>query len=344
MTLRFKKFDLHLNHPFRIAIYARTYTPLVLVEIEQNGQIGFGECSMPPYLGENQDTAFAFYDLVVKSESLENYHSDTIDIQSIMEELDALCEGNSAAKAAIDIALHDLKGQLEKKSVWQIVGSNPDLMPPTSFTLGIDTPSVLRKKIADAADFSLIKVKLGSENDREIIETIRQVTDKPLYADANQGWSEPNHALDMIFWLKEQGVLLVEQPLNKRDLDGNARVTEGSPIPILADESFQRFNDFSKIASAFHGINIKLMKSTGLLEAKRMIDEARKRNMKIMIGCMSETSCGIMAGAAIAPQCDFADLDGPWLTSNNPFETPILRGGKIQLSNDFGLGIKKTRK
>lgn len=344
MKLSYKKFDLQLNHPFRIAIYARTYTPLVLIEIEHNGHIGFGECSMPPYLGESQDTAFDFYNLVVNSQTLDSVASDTLDIQSIMQKVDSLRTGNSAAKAAIDIALHDLKGKLESKSVWQIIGSNPDLMPVTSFTLGIDTPSVLRQKVADATAFSVLKIKLGSDNDHEIIKTIREVTDKPLYADANQGWHDPNFAIDMTFWLKEQGVLLVEQPLPKQDLEGNARVTEGSPIPIFADESFQRFGDFANIVGAFHGINIKLMKSTGLVEAKRMINEARKHDLKIMVGCMSETSCGIMAGAAIAPQCDFADLDGPWLTSNNPFETPLLRGGKIQLSNNFGLGIALNEK
>lgn len=340
MKLKYKKFDLQLKHPFRIAIYARTYTPLVLIEIEYKGQVGYGECSMPPYLGENQDTAFAFYKDVIESKILEKYDSDVIDIQAIMSEVDVLHQGNTAAKAAIDIALHDLKGQLEHKPVWQIIGSNPEFMPVTSCTLGIDTPSVLRQKVAEAAEFSVLKIKLGSENDREIIQTIREVTDKPLYADANQGWTDVNAALDMIFWLKEQGVVLVEQPLPKHDLDGNARITEGSPIPIFADESFQRFADFSKIASAFHGINIKLMKSTGLCEAKSMVIEARKLRLKIMVGCMSETSCGIMAGAALAPQCDFVDLDGPWLTANNPFETPILRGGKIQLNNNFGLGIK----
>ena len=343
MKLRYKKLDLQLKHPFRIAIYARTYTPLVLIEIEKNGLIGCGECSMPPYLGENQDTAFDFYNLVEKSQILTKYDDDVIDIQSIMQEIDSLRVGNSAAKAAIDIALHDLKGKLESKPVWQILDSSPELMPLTSYTLGIDTPSVLRQKVMEAAEFSVLKIKLGSENDREIIETIREVTDKPLYADANQGWTDPNFAIDMAFWLKEQGVLLVEQPLPKQDLDGNARVTEGSPIPIFADESFQRFEDFSKIASAFQGVNIKLMKSTGLYEAKRMVEEARKRDLKIMVGCMSETSCGIMAGAAIAPQCDYADLDGPWLIANNPYETPILRGGKIQLSNDFGLGLKKLK-
>jgi L-Ala-D/L-Glu epimerase len=340
MKLSYKKFDLQLKHPFRIAIYARTSTPLVLIEIKRNGQIGYGECSMPPYLGENQDTAFAFYNAVVESKILEKYDSDILDIQAIMNEVDALREGHTAAKAAIDIALHDLKGQLEHKPVWQIIGSKPEFMPPTSCTIGIDTPSVLRQKVAEAHAFSVLKIKLGAENDREIIQTIREVTDKPLYADANQGWTDVNAALDMIFWLKEQGVVLVEQPLPKQNLDGNARITEGSPIPIFADESFQRWTDFSKIAAAFHGVNIKLMKSTGLWEAKRMVNEARKRDLKIMIGCMSETSCGIMAGAALAPQCDFADLDGPWLIANNPFETPILRGGKIELNNNYGLGIK----
>lgn len=342
MKLRYKKYDLQLKHPFRIAIYARTSTPLVLIEIEHKGFVGFGECSMPPYLGENQDTAFAFYELVGNSKILEKNDTDIIDIQLIMSEIDALRVGNTAAKAAIDIALYDLKGKLENKPVWQIIGSNPELMPVTSCTLGIDTPSVLRQKVTEAADFSVLKIKLGSENDREIIETIREMTDKPLYADANQGWKDVQFALDMVFWLKEQGVLLVEQPLPKQDLDGNARVTEGSPIPIFADESFQRFEDFDKIAPAFHGVNIKLMKSTGLTEAKRMVDEARQRDLKIMVGCMSETSCGILAGAAIAPQCDFADLDGPWLIANNPFDTPILRGGKIQLSNKNGLGLYRT--
>ena len=339
MKLKYKKFDLQLKHPFRIAIYSRMSTPLVLIEIEHEGHIGFGECSMPPYLGESQETAFAFYDSVVESKILEKIDIENIDIQFIMSEIDALRIGNSAAKAAIDMALFDLKGKLENKPVWQLIGSNPDLMPVTSCTLGIDTPSVLRQKVSEAADFSVLKIKLGSENDREIIETIREVTDKPLYADANQGWSDPLFALDMVFWLKEKGVVLVEQPLPKHDLDGNARVTEGSPIPIFADESFQRFTDFSNITAAFHGVNIKLMKSTGLSEAKRMVDEAKKRNLKTMIGCMSETSCGILAGAALAPQCDFADLDGPWLIANNPFAPPILRGGKIQLSNKNGLGL-----
>ena len=341
MKIRYTKYDLQLLHPFRIALYARTYTPLTLLELEHEGHIGYGESSMPPYFGETPETAFEFYKIVEHSGILTQFGTKTKNIGDMMEEIDALAKGNSAAKASIDIALHDLKGKLENKPVWSLMGSVPASMPVTSCTLGIDTPSVLRQKVGEAAEFSVIKVKLGSDNDHEIIKTIREVTDKPLYADANQGWSDPDYAIDMIHWLAEQGVILVEQPLPKHDIDGNAIVTEGSPIPIFADESFQRFADFNRISGAFHGINIKLMKSTGLFEAKRMLMEARKRNLQVMVGCMSETSCGIMAGAALAPQCNFADLDGPWLTSNNPFDTPILRGGKIQLSDAAGLGINK---
>jgi L-Ala-D/L-Glu epimerase len=141
----------------------------------------------------------------------------------------------------------------------------------------------------------------------------------------------------------ERRVLLIEQPMLKTDLDSNARVCEASPLPVFADESFQRLSDFDAIKGIFHGINIKLMKSTGLCEAQQMVAKARKNKLKIMIGCMSETSCAIMAAAALAPQCDFADLDGPWLIKDNPFEPPILRGGKIQLTQDAGLGVRELK-
>jgi L-alanine-DL-glutamate epimerase-like enolase superfamily enzyme len=339
MKLTYQKYDLHLRHPFRIAVYTRTYTPIVLIQIAHEGIIGYGECSMPQYLGETQETAAAFFEWVEAEKILTQVPPNTIDIHAIMAEIERLKSGNTAAKAAIDIALHDLKGKIEKRSVWQILGSQPNPMPKTSYTIGIDTPSVLRQKVAESAGFDILKIKLGSDDDKQIIRTIREVSDKPLYVDANQGWADVSFALDMIHWLREQGVLLIEQPMLKTDLEGNARVTEGSPLPILADESFQRLTDFERISGAFHGVNIKLMKATGLCEAQKMVAEARRRQMRIMVGCMSETSCGIMAAAALAPQCDYADLDTTWLVSNNPFESPILRGGKIALTEAFGLGL-----
>jgi L-alanine-DL-glutamate epimerase-like enolase superfamily enzyme len=169
------------------------------------------------------------------------------------------------------------------------------------------------------------------------------LTDKPLYVDANQGWKDRVEALDMAHWLAEKGVIMIEQPMNKADLDGNAFVTEGSPIPILADESCQRLDDIVRVKGSFHGINIKLMKATGLAEGFNMIKKAREYGMKVMIGCMSETSCGIYAAAAMAPLCDYVDLDTPWLVTNNPYKRPILKYGKLQLSDANGLGLKFSK-
>jgi L-alanine-DL-glutamate epimerase-like enolase superfamily enzyme len=182
-------------------------------------------------------------------------------------------------------------------------------------------------------------VKLGRDNDREIINTIRSVTNVPLYVDANQGWTDLQKSLDMTYWLQEQGVVLIEQPMLKTDIDSNAWLTERSPLPIIADEAMQRLPDVEKAKDAYHGINIKLMKCTGLYEASQMIKQARELDMKIMIGCMTETSCAALAGAALAPQCDWADLDGPFLTSNNPFVLPELVDGKWRLDEESGLGV-----
>ena len=343
MTLTYQPYDLALRYPFRIALMRRTSTPIVLVQLTMGAFRGLGEASMPPYLGETHGSVSQFLELVKRRvfDHMSKYSiSQIIDVQNIMDEVDTLAEGNKAAKAAIDIALHDLKGKLEGRAVWQILGSNPDQMPLTTCTIGIESdPSVLKQKIEDAADFHVLKIKLGSEDDKKLVNLVRQFTDKPLYVDVNQGWSDLNFAIDMTHWLAEKGVLLIEQPMLKTDLDGNGKVTDASPLPVFADESFQRLTDFDSIQGVFDGINIKLMKSTGLCEAKKMVEEARRRNLKIMLGCMSETSCAILAAAALAPQCDFADLDGPWLITNNPFEPPILRGGKIQLSKAAGLGI-----
>jgi L-Ala-D/L-Glu epimerase len=343
MILTYQPIDLALRYPFRIALMSRTSTPIVLIQLQLGEFIGYGEASMPPYLGESHASVSAFLDLANKKiiSKMRDINSlKNIDCQQIMKKIDVLADGNKAAKAAIDIALHDLKGKLEGQAVWQILGSNPDKMPLTTCTIGIETdPSVLKQKIEDAADFKVLKIKLGSEDDKKLVTMIRQYTDKPLYVDANQGWSDVSFAIDMTHWLAEQGVLLIEQPMLKTDLDGNGKVAEASPLPVFADESFQRLSDFDVIDGIFHGINIKLMKSTGLWEAQQMVKKAREKNLKIMIGCMSETSCAILAAAALAPQCDFADLDGPWLIKDNPFHAPILRGGKIQLTTAFGLGL-----
>lgn len=345
MLLTFHPLLLELRHPFRLATGSRTHTNAVLTEIRWEGLIGFGEAAMPPYYGENHDTAVAFLGRAAKvlSQLPKSLKLSERSIQVILSEIDALAPGNHAAKASVDIALHDLWGKMEDHPLWQLLHVPLEKMPSTSFTLGIDEPEILRQKMLEAHGFDIIKIKLGSGNDRQIIQTVREMTDKPIFADANQGWENREEALDLAYWLAEQNVQLIEQPFPKGDLDSAAWLSERSPLPIFADESFQRLSDLDRVANCFHGVNIKLMKCTGLAEGFHAATAARSKGLKLMVGCMTETSCGILAAALLAPLCAYADIDGCWLIRNNPFEPPILEEGKIRLGNGPGLGLQKAQ-
>ncbi|WP_412466603.1 dipeptide epimerase [Pedobacter sp. KLB.chiD] len=337
MKISCRPFELALKHPFSISKFTRTSTPLMLLKIEYEGVTGYGEASMVPYMGESYESATAFLKLVDW-----NKIQYPFDFAAIIAYLDSLAHGQPAIKAAIDIALNDIQGKLLHKPCYEIYGADPAKMPVTSYTIGIDTPEVIREKLKDAEAFKVIKVKLGRDNDREIIETIRSMTHVPLYVDANQGWADKIKAIDLIYWLHNQGVVLIEQPMDKNNLDGNAWLTERSPIPLLADEAVQRLADMDQLKGAYHGINVKLMKSCGMYEGHQMILKARSFGMKVLIGCMSETSCATLAAAALAPLCNWADLDGPWLTKNNPFKDPAFESGKYVLNNLPGLGLADT--
>lgn len=335
MELTYQPFELQLKHAFTIAKFSRTTTPVMLVQAKHEGVTGYGEASMVPYMGESHQSATEFLSKVDIGR-----FSYPFDFGAIISYLDGIAPGNPAIKAAIDIALHDLDGKIKGQPCWELLGSNPSLMPVTSFTIGIDTPEMIIKKVKEAEGFKVIKVKLGRDTDKELIGTIRSVTDVPLYVDANQGWTDLQQSLDMTYWLQEQGVQLIEQPMLKTDPDSNAWLTERSPIPIIGDEAVQRFEDVEKAKDVYTGINIKLMKSAGMYEAKRMITKARELGLQIMIGCMTETSCAALAGLALAPQCDWVDLDGPFLVSNNPYQMPGFANGKYILNNDPGLGLR----
>ncbi|HEY0246202.1 MAG TPA: dipeptide epimerase [Mucilaginibacter sp.] len=336
MQLTYQPFELQLKHPFTIAKYTRTATPLVLLQIAHEGYIGYGEASMVPYMGESHQSAADF----LKKVDITQF-SYPFNFEAIINYLDSLAPGQPAIKAAIDIALHDLDGKLQQQPCWQLLGSNPALMPLTSITIGIDMPEVILKKVKEAEACKVIKVKLGRDTDKELITTIRSVTDKPLYVDANQGWTDLQQSLDLCYWLQEQGVQLIEQPMLKTDVGSNAWLTERSPIPIIGDEAIQRLPDVEKAAGLYHGINVKLMKSAGMYEAHQMVLKAKELGLKVLIGCMSETSCATLAAVALAPLCDWADLDGPFLTINNPFKDPEFKEGKYILSNEPGLGLKQ---
>ncbi|MGI4749017.1 MAG: dipeptide epimerase [Janthinobacterium lividum] len=334
MKLTYQPFQLELKHPFSISKFTRTATPLILLQLHYEGFAGYGEASMVPYLGENLETATAF----LQNVDLNRFHHP-FNTEEILAYLDDLASGNTNIKAAIDIAFHDLIGKIEQKPCYKMFGSDPHKMPITSFTLGLDSPEMMIKKAQEAADFKVIKIKLGRDNDEEIIRAIRSVTNVPLYVDANQGWTDRQKSLDKIFWLYEQGVELIEQPMNKNDLDGNAFLTQNSPVAIIGDEAVQRFADVEKAKGVYHGINVKLMKSAGMHEGHRMILKAKTLGLKVLIGCMSETSCATLAAAALAPLCDWADLDGPFLTKNNPYQNPDFTDGKYVLKEAFGLGL-----
>lgn len=336
MKLSWAPYEIRLAHTFTVASLSRTTTPDVQVEIEYDGIVGYGEASMPPYLGHTVESVCAFFEKVDMSQ-----FSDPCCIEDILAYIDSLSDGDAPAKAAIDIALHDLVGKLLGQPLFRLWGYNPAKAPATSFTIGIDTPEVVRQKTLECAEkYKVLKIKVGLDNDEEMIRTVRSVTGLPLVVDANQGWKDRSKALDEIFYLAENGVRMVEQPMATDRLDDIAWITERSPIPIFADESIQRLKDIPRIKGAFSGINIKLMKCTGLCEARKMIAYARAEGMKVMIGCMTETSCATSAAAHLSPVVDFADLDGNLLISNDRFRGMTVMDGMISLPDKPGIGLE----
>lgn len=337
MHLTFEPYELKLKHVFTVSSFSRSTTPDVQVRIDYDGYTGYGEASMPPYLGQTVESVCSF----LKKVDLEQF-PDPFCIDDILTYIDSLSDGDSAAKAAVDIALHDLVGKIIGAPWHRMLGLNPEKTPNTTYTIGIDTDEMVKLKTREVVgQFKILKVKLGTPRDREMIRAIREVSDLPIAVDVNQGWKNKKKALDEIFWLKEQGIVMVEQPMPKEMLDANAWLTERSPLPTFADEAIQRLKDIPAVKGAYTGINIKLMKCTGMREAWKMMNYARAEGMKVMIGCMTETSCAIAAAAQLSPAVDFADLDGNLLIANDIFRGTTVVDGKITLNQLPGIGIEK---
>lgn len=337
LAMKFFPYELQLRHAFNLAKYSRTTTPDVQVEITIDGITGYGEASMPPYLGESVESVTGFLSRLDLGQ-----FNDPFRIEEIHEYMDSVAPGNSAAKAAVDIALHDLTGKIMGQPWHKIWGLDAAKAPATSFTIGIDTPEVVRVKVAEAAPYKVLKVKMGLDNDKELVEIIRDCRPEvPICVDANQGWTDREKALDMCHWLAERGCLFVEQPMAKENIDDAAWLTERSPLPIIADEAVKRLGDVASLKGAYDGINIKLMKSCGMHEAYQMATLARALGMKVMLGCMTETSCAVSAAAQLAPLAEYADLDGNLLISNDRFDGMKIVDGKITLPKDVsGIGVR----
>ena len=322
--------ELQLQHPFKIARRA-TDASRQVISVEIDG--GIGETAPARFYGETVQT------VSVAMENIAPVLPENLDaIHDVMEVVETTLGGNYAAKSAIDMALHDRLGKKLGVPLYQLWGLNPHKTPCTSFTIGLDEPEVMAEKTQHAEAYPILKVKLGTPRDIEIIQKLREVTDKPIYVDANTAWT-PKEAVRRIRELARYGVELIEQPTKPYDLAGLKFVREHSALPIIADESVKRASDIPTLAECVDGINIKLVKCGGLLEAYRMINVARAHGLQVMIGCMIESSLGITAAAHLTPLVDYADLDGNLLIANDPYTGVTLDEGKLILPNRPGIGV-----
>ncbi|MBU8898791.1 dipeptide epimerase [Corallococcus sp. M34] len=334
-SLSFRTVELPLRHAWTIARGTSTSKRNVLVELRAGGHVGHGEAAPNVRYGESAETVTAA--LQVLAPVVEG--RDPRCFRDVSEALEAALPGNHAAKAAVDLALHDLAGKLLGAPLYRMLGVTPTRMPATSMSIGIDVPETLALKVREAADFAVLKVKLGAERVRETFGAVRAHTRQPIRVDANEAW-RPAEALAHIEWLASQGVELVEQPLPAADGDGAKWLRARSPLPLVADEALSMAGDVPRLVEGYHGINVKLQKCGGIREALRIIETARACGLRVMLGCMVETGVGIAAGAQLAPLVDWVDLDGNLLLAEDPFVGHPVVAGRIQLGSGAGLGVE----
>ncbi|MGB8958715.1 MAG: dipeptide epimerase [Candidatus Aminicenantales bacterium] len=333
MTVRI--YDLKLRYAWGLSRGTWTTRRNAFVKIEKDGVTGLGEAAPIARYNETAESGAAF---IEKSRPI--LERDLRDYAVRMREIEAVGPGEHAAKAALDMAMLDWFAKTLNVPLWRLLGLGRDKVMTTTYSIGIDEVPVMQQKVREAADFSVYKIKVGTADDRKIIEGIRAVTDKPLRADANEGWKTKEQALEMINWMAGQGVELVEQPMPADRLEDYAWLKDKVKIPVFADESLILPSDLPRIAPYFHGVNVKLMKCGGVQEAVRLAGMGRALGLKLMIGCMVETSVGISAGAAVASLFDYADLDGTLLISNDPFKGIEIVKDRLILNDKPGLGVE----
>jgi L-alanine-DL-glutamate epimerase-like enolase superfamily enzyme len=332
MHLTYHTIDLKLKHPFRISRSVTESRKNVIVEIDG----GIGEAAPSPYYGENAETVITCLEKVK-----DQIGNDPFQIENILSNLNEEISGNYSAKAAIDMALYDGVGKKLNVPVYRLLGLDGKKPLVTSFTIGIDTPEKMKEKTREAKGFQVYKVKVGVENDIEMVKAVREVTDAKIRVDANAGWKDADEALSKIDKLKKLNVEFVEQPISPDDKKGLEKIKRESELPIMIDEHLMNSKDIPDFAGLCHGINIKLAKCGGIREALRMIHVARAHSLKVMIGCMIESSVGIAAAAHIGSLVDFLDLDSNLLITNDPYEGIRVEEGMIYLSERPGLGVEK---
>jgi L-alanine-DL-glutamate epimerase-like enolase superfamily enzyme len=328
--------QLRTKHPFIIARGGQSDYRTVWVRLtDADGVEGWGEAAPTKFYGETADSAIAalhFYGTALPS--------DPFQLEDAERRWETMLRGNAAARAALSAAVHDLAGKRLGIPVFRMWGLDPCKAPKSTFTIGLDTSERIRAKVLEADQYPILKVKLGTDRDIEILRTIREATDKEVRVDANCGWTVKG-AIRMLPVLEEFGVTVLEQPLPPEDLDGLAAVTAQSDIPVIADESCVTSLDIPPLVGKVDGINIKLAKCGSLREALRMIAIARAHGLMVMIGCMIESSLGVTAAAHLTPLVDIVDLDGAALLANDPFIGAHIDGGQVTLPTGPGLGVRR---
>lgn len=336
LTLSTEILSLRTIHPFIIARGGQSDYRTVMVKItDDDGMEGWGEAAATRFYGETLDTVQA-----ILPRYAEELGSDPQQLEAIERRMLLAVGGNAAARVAISSALHDLVAKRAGLSLCRYWGLDPAAAPRSTFTIGMDTPEMVRRKVQEAAEYPVLKIKLGGTHDLELLQTIRSATDRELRVDANCGWTAA-HAVAMLPVLAEFGVTLLEQPVAQMDLEGLARVHRHARIPVIADESCVTSRDIPALVGKVDGINIKLAKCGSLREALRMIAIARSHSMMVMVGCMIESSLGITAAAHFTPLVDVVDLDGAALLSKDPFVGATIDGGQVRIPDGPGLGVTR---
>tara|TARA_B100000315_G_C14580631_1_gene590284 strand:+ start:1315 stop:2349 length:1035 start_codon:yes stop_codon:yes gene_type:complete len=332
MELTFTPYRIECTHPFGISRSTHNHYDIIYIYLESDGTVGRGEAAPSNRYGET------FSDCIEILNTFPSTLPDFEQIQDLKNYINPYTNGVRSLDTAFSMAMFDLLGKHSNQPVYEMLGFEKDITQPTSYTIAIGDLKLMHKKIKEADDYKILKIKLGSEKDKEIVGKIREETDKLIRVDANEGWTL-DVARSMCNWLEDKNVELIEQPLKAVELHLMKELKQASPIPLIADENCLNSDDIPQLADSFHGINIKLMKCGGCEEVPKMIRCANDSGLKVMLGCMVESSVGITAMSQFASQADFLDLDGHLLIKNDPYDGAKIRNGHPLLPDGNGLGL-----
>jgi L-Ala-D/L-Glu epimerase / N-acetyl-D-glutamate racemase len=336
LRMEIEVLELRTKHPFIIARGGQSDYRTVWVRLKDgDGNEGWGEAAPTKFYGETTETVLSALDTYGT-----HLPDDPFDLEEAERRWEELLHRNPAARAALSSALHDLVGKRLGVPLYRLWGLDPAKAPRSTFTIGIDQPEKMRAKVREAEQYPILKIKLGTDRDVEILRTIRDTTDREIRVDANCGWTL-KQTVRMLPVLEEFGVTVLEQPLPPDQLDGLGEIRRRADIPVIADESCETAADIPPLVGKVDGINIKLAKCGSLREAIRMIAIARAHGMTVMVGCMIESSIGITAAAHLTPLVDIVDLDGAALLADDPFVGATIDGGQVSLPAGPGLGVRR---